>query len=144
MARDREGVVISRTQKELSMHATAEWVGGDLLKLATRGKEFFTDQKPEEPADPSPVDYFVAAYAGCVGYFASKILRRKGIEPKGLKVEVKGFFAEEPHRIGSLEVAVTIPSQVSAELHELVKRSAETCTIHHTLQHPPSITFSYR
>ena len=125
------------------MHATATWISGDQLELSVRGKTYITDQQSGEVADPSPADFFLASYAGCIGFYAAKILRRKGFEPEGLRVLVKGHFSENPHRLGALEASVTLPSGLSPELREMAQRAAESCLIHHTLQHPPQITFSY-
>lgn len=125
------------------MQATAIWLNEDRLEMQTRGMKFITDQKPGDPADPSPVDYMVASYAGCIGYFIAKFLRRKGFEPKNLKVTVEGKYVEGPHRIGSFEVNVELPPGIPQDWHELVKRSAEGCTIHHTLAHPSTTTFNY-
>jgi len=125
------------------MHATATWLSEDRLEMKTRGMSFYTDQKPGEPAEPSPVDYLAASLAGCVGFFVARILRRKGFEPRGLLVSVTGTMAENPHRIGTFEVLVDLPPGMPSELLEMAKRAAETCTIHHTLQHPPKMTFTY-
>lgn len=125
------------------MQATAHWVEGDKLEMRTRGNSYFTDQKPGEPADPSPVDYLAASLAGCVGFFVARLLRRKGFEPQGLSVSVTGAMTENPHRIGAFDIVVDLPPDLTPELQAMAKRAAEACTIHHTLQHPPTMKFTY-
>ena len=58
-------------------------------------------------------------------------------------MSVNGAYVENPHRIRSFDIAVELPKGLSPELVEVAKRAAETCTIHHTLQHPPKMTFTY-
>ncbi len=125
------------------MQATARWISEDKLEMRTRGNAYFTDQKPGEPADPSPVDYLAASLAGCVGFFVARFLRRKGFEPRGLSVDVTGTMAEGPHRIGAFDIQVHLPAGLPPDLREVAQRAAESCTIHHTLQHPPEIRFTY-
>jgi uncharacterized OsmC-like protein len=125
------------------MKASAHWVGGDRLEMRTRGNSYYTDQKPGEPAEPSPVDYLAASLAGCVGFFVARFLSRKGFEPKGLSVSVTGTMAENPHRIGAFDIVVDLPAGLPPDLQEVARRAAETCTIHHTLQHPPVMRFTY-
>lgn len=56
-----------------------------------------------------------------------------------LTLEVKWTFAENPHRVGAMDVRFTWPSLPANRL-EAAKRVSEMCTIHATLQHPPTIS----
>jgi putative redox protein len=125
------------------MQASAEWVEDTRFEMKTPNGSFFVGPKPGGPDDPSPVEYLAASLAGCVGHFVAKFLGRRGFEPKGLKVSVSGTMAENPHRIGAFEIVVNLPKGLPPELQEVAKRAAETCTVHHTLQHPPKMTFTY-
>jgi putative redox protein len=125
------------------MQSIAVWVGENRFEVATPNGSFFIGPKPGEPDNPSSVEYLAASLAGCVGYFVAKFLGRRGVEPKGLKVSVAGTMAESPHRIGSFDIVVDLPKGLAPELQEVARRAAETCTIHHTLQHPPKMTFTY-
>ncbi len=127
------------------MQATALWIKDDQLELETKGKKFMTSQCQgrEEDCHPSPVDYFAASYAACVGYFVSQYLLRKKYDCKGLKVEVKGENAENPHRIGKLMVEVYLPAGLPEQAKKVAKAAAEGCTIHHTLTNTPQIIFNY-
>jgi putative redox protein len=52
---------------------------------------------------------------------------------------VRWTFADDPHRVGSMQLIFTWPSLPANRL-PAAKRVAETCTIHATLMHPPTIT----
>jgi uncharacterized OsmC-like protein len=56
-----------------------------------------------------------------------------------LTIDVKWTFAEDPHRVGCMDVRFTWPSLPPNRL-EAAKRVSEMCTIHATLHHPPVIT----
>jgi uncharacterized OsmC-like protein len=61
------------------------------------------------------------------------------LEAGDLTVDVKWAFAEDPHRVGSYDVRFTWPSLPTNRL-EAAKRVSEMCTVHATLNHPPTIT----
>jgi putative redox protein len=125
------------------MQATAIWLSENRFEIKTRNNSFFIGPKPGGPADPFSVDYFTASLAGCVGYYVAKFLSRKGFDPNGLEVSVTGSMVENPHRIGAFDIVVDLPPGLPPELQEVAKRAAESCPIHHTLQHPPRMMFTY-
>lgn len=55
-----------------------------------------------------------------------------------LAIEVGWSFAEDPHRVGSMDVDVIWPS-LPAERRNAAVRAAGLCTITKTLEHPPRI-----
>ena len=54
-------------------------------------------------------------------------------------IEVKWAFAEEPHRVGSIDMKVEWPSLPAAR-QTAAKRVADMCAIHASLAHPPALT----
>ena len=56
-----------------------------------------------------------------------------------MTIDVSWTFAEDPHRVGAMELRFQWPSLPPNRL-EAAKRVAEMCTIHATLHHPPTIT----
>lgn len=55
-----------------------------------------------------------------------------------LTIDVSWTFADNPHRVDSFDVRFAWPSLPAKRL-DAAKRVAELCTIHATLQHPPTI-----
>jgi uncharacterized OsmC-like protein len=55
-----------------------------------------------------------------------------------LALEVHWTFADDPHRVGEIRVALDWPS-LPANRRRAAERAAELCTIHATLMHPPKI-----
>jgi uncharacterized OsmC-like protein len=60
------------------------------------------------------------------------------IQGDDIVMDVSWTFADDPHRVGSYDVRFTWPSLDPTRL-EAAKRVAEMCTVHATLQHPPTI-----
>lgn len=58
-----------------------------------------------------------------------------------LAVEVRWQFAEDPHRVGAIQLTFDWPSLPEKRI-TAAKRAAELCTIHVTLHHPPQMSIS--
>lgn len=65
------------------------------------------------------------------------------LDATDLSIEVKWAFADDPHRVGSIDMRFDWPSLPANRL-EAAKRVSEMCTIHATLHHPPAITIDGR
>jgi uncharacterized OsmC-like protein len=63
------------------------------------------------------------------------------LDASDLSIEVAWTFAEDPHRVGAMDMRFAWPSLPANRL-EAAKRVAELCTIHATLHHPPTITIA--
>ena len=61
------------------------------------------------------------------------------LDSEDIVVDVRWEFAEEPHRIGTIEMKIDWPS-LSPERQSAASRVAELCAIHATLMHSPSVT----
>ncbi len=60
-----------------------------------------------------------------------------------LAIEVRWAFAEQPHRVGGIEVTLEWPS-LPENRREAAKRAAKLCPVHATLSIPPTITTTHR
>jgi uncharacterized OsmC-like protein len=56
-----------------------------------------------------------------------------------LAVEVRWSFAEDPHRVGEMQMRLDWPSLPAAR-NRVARRVAALCAIHATLHHPPTVT----
>jgi uncharacterized OsmC-like protein len=54
-------------------------------------------------------------------------------------VDVKWTFAEDPHRVGSIDMKIEWPS-LPPQRQSAAKRVADMCALHATFEHPPSLT----
>lgn len=53
-------------------------------------------------------------------------------------IEVKWTFADDPHRVGSIDMKVEWPS-LPPQRQSAAKRVADMCAIHATFEHPPQL-----
>ena len=56
----------------------------------------------------------------------------------GLAVTCNYCWAENPHRVGAIELRVAAPEMPAAKLAAF-QRVLERCTVHNTLLHPPIV-----
>jgi putative redox protein len=120
---------------------TAAYVAGDRLVMDVRGHALFSDQPASaggEDTAPTPTEIFLAGLAGCVTYYAERYLRRSGLRADGLEVSLEYAWAENPHRVGEIELTVDAPG-LTPEREEAFSRVVERCAVHNTLHQPPMV-----
>ncbi|MEO5567785.1 MAG: OsmC family protein [Gemmatimonadaceae bacterium] len=87
----------------------------------------------------SPFHMLAGGLAYCTFSVLHSWASHARISASDLSIDVKWTFAEDPHRVGAMDIRFTWPS-LSANRIEAAKRVAEMCTIHATLHNPPTIT----
>jgi uncharacterized OsmC-like protein len=121
---------------------------GNQFEIDVRGHQVWVDQPRREDrgsgeAGPTPTELFVASLAACVGYYAAAFLRRQGLPYQGLRVDCDwAMRASQPARVGRVELRVTPPGAVPAELRAALHAAMEECTVHNSLRQPPPVTVS--
>lgn len=120
---------------------TVRHTGGDRLVATVRNHHVSSDQPVEdggEDSAPTPTELFVVSLASCVAFFAERFLRRHRLPADGLAVSCAYEWAENPHRVGMLELTVDAPG-LPEDKRVALERVVEHCTIHNTLLHPPEV-----
>ena len=115
--------------------------GADRLSVSVRGHMLYSDQPVEDGGGdtaPTPTEIFLAGLAGCVAFYAERFLRRNGLTTEGLAVTCRYEWAENPHRIGGIDLDVEAPG-LSDEKQAAFRRVIEHCTVHNTLRQPPVV-----
>ncbi len=118
--------------------------GGDRLKVDIRGHEVYTDQPVADGGQDTaatPTELFVAGLAACIAYYAERFLRRNQLTTDGLRVTCDFRWAENPHRVGAIDVLVDAPGLTAAK-RAAFERVIEHCAVHSTLRHPPQVTIT--
>lgn len=122
------------------------YAGGDRLNVEMRGHEVHTDQPAADGGEdtaPTPTELFVAGLAACIAYYAERFLRRNALTTDGLRVTCDYRWAENPHRVGAIDVFVDAPGLTPAK-RTAFGRVIEHCAVHSTLRHPPQVTITTR
>ncbi len=97
-----------------------------------------TIEAPSAEHSFSPFQMFAGGLAICTWSILASWGSNAGIAADDLVIEVRWTFAEEPHRIGALEVRFHWPA-LPAQRRAAAKRVAALCPIHQTLHHPPDV-----
>lgn len=117
-------------------------VSDDSLRLeATPGP--MTVEASSADQQYSPFHMLASGLAYCTYSILHSWAENKSLSPDGLTVDVAWQFAEKPHRVGAMQVSFQWPS-LPADRVEAAKRVAALCTVHKTLEHPPTITIEVK
>jgi uncharacterized OsmC-like protein len=116
--------------------------GGARFDVTSGRHTIVTDQPVEDggsDAGMSPVELFVGSLGSCVAYFVGRYCARHQIPCEGFTVDVEWSYAEQPHRVGAVELRVNLPSAVTPEQREKLLKVAHGCTVHQSLAVPPKV-----
>jgi putative redox protein len=121
---------------------TVTWDGGVRFTADVRGHKLTVDQPPQgggQDAGPMPLELLPASLATCVALYVQQFLVTRGLDAAGMQVQVAAKGAANPNRIGRFEVMVSVPNGVPERYRDALIRTAQSCTVHHTLMHTPEI-----
>lgn len=129
------------------MKLSVSYHGGMRHDIVSGRHRVVTDQPVEDggqDAGLSPVELFVGSVASCVGYFVGRFCTRHGIPADGLSVEADWTMAEQPHRVGRVELFIHLSHPVTHEMQERLLKVAHGCTVHQSLMIAPTIDIKLR
>jgi uncharacterized OsmC-like protein len=115
---------------------------GDRFAIAIRGHVIHVDQPVADGGTdtaPTPVELFVASLASCVAHYARGYLVRHDLPTDGLHVDVSWEMVKTPYRVGSVDLALTLPEGVPEELRQRLLAVASHCTVHNSIENTPDI-----
>lgn len=95
-----------------------------------------------EPRDPSLVfsamEMFAVSMALCTFSVLASYAEQIDADTKDVVVGIRWDYAEDPARIGRIEMAIDWPALPESRRHA-AERAAAHCTLHNTLEQPPSV-----
>jgi putative redox protein len=112
-----------------------------------RGHRITLDQPIEDggsDAGMTPVEAFIASLGSCIAYFAVMFCQRRKISADSLHVELDWEWAEDPHRIGSIKVDVSLPAKLDEAQRAGLLRMVKGCTVHNTIRNQPKMAFTIK
>lgn len=115
---------------------------GDQFELAIRDHRLRVDQPCSDGGEdtaPTPTELFVSSLVACVAFYARRYLARHGLPTDGLRAEADFLFAERPTRVGEIDLRLHIPDCVPEESRARLLAVASHCTVHNTLENPPTV-----
>jgi len=87
----------------------------------------------------SPYQMFASGLAVCTFGVLQSWGSNVGISADDLAIDVSWSFAENPHRVGAIELTYDWPS-LPPDRVRVAQRVAELCPLHKTLTHSPDVT----
>jgi putative redox protein len=124
------------------MKLTAAYHGGTRYDITSGKHRVVTDQPGTDggqDAGMSPVELFVGSVASCVAYFVGRFCARHNISRDGLSIDAEWAMAENPHRIGRIDIAIHLPHRISPGQKERLLKVAHGCTVHQSLAVPAGV-----
>lgn len=133
--------------------------GESMARSTTEANAFkiFMDEPPElggRNGAPSPLDFILAAHAGCLNYMTFFIAKELGIPVSGTEISVKGVLdpgkfagTDRSVRAGyqSLDVTIHIKSPASPEQIARLKSEIETrCPVSDNLANPTPVNITMK
>jgi uncharacterized OsmC-like protein len=91
----------------------------------------------------SPFHMLASSLATCTLSVLHSWATNAKIPADDLAIEVGWTFAEDPHRVGTMEVDLQWPS-LPENRRAAAQRVADLCTVKVTLKHPPEVTTAVR
>ncbi len=86
----------------------------------------------------SPFHMLASGLAFCTFSVLASWASNAKLSPDDIAVEVRWDFAEDPHRLGNIEMKIDWPS-LPPQRQNAACRVAEQCAIHATLSHSPTL-----
>jgi putative redox protein len=123
------------------MEVIARYMEDSKFEVTARGQRVICDQPIDNGGSNqgmSPPEFLLASLAACAAYYATQYLKTRGLPADDLKVRVIAEKAEQPARLASFQIEVTM--QGLDDRHQAgMLRAVKTCLIHNTLLGRPSI-----
>ncbi|WP_087038150.1 OsmC family protein [Thermococcus litoralis] len=134
--------------KDMTIKVVGERLSPTKMKVKAGNFEITIDKIGGEA--PSPVEYLLAALAGCLNIVATLVAKDMGIQIEDLSVEVEGvlnpgkFMTGEGEKAGYKEIKTKIKVKTDADeetLKKWLEKVEERCPVTDNLTSPTPISF---
>lgn len=123
------------------MRLSVKHEGNVRFTASCRGHEITMDQPLDNHGDDAgmtPPEIFASSLAGCVGFYVAQYCKKAGLATEGLRIDMDWKMAQEPYRIGSIDMQIVLPG-LPENRQRAIHKVAETCLLHATLLHAPQM-----
>jgi uncharacterized OsmC-like protein len=84
---------------------------------------------------PTSSELFLASLSSCVTVFVADYCRRTDLDASGLTVDVSYVRTEDPVSMTDIEVTINLPNAEVGDRLEAIRRVAEHCPVHETVEY---------
>jgi uncharacterized OsmC-like protein len=104
------------------------WLDGVRFEAVVGDHRLLLDQPVDEGGTDegvTPLQCLAVSLGSCLAYFVVRFCTRHHLRPEGLSVTVGWEYAERPHRIGELRVAIAYRGDLEPAMRERLLQVAE-------------------
>jgi uncharacterized OsmC-like protein len=113
---------------------------GKAFELRVRGHALTVDMSKEEGGSDkglNPVELLAGSLGACIAIMVQTYCDRHGYGDVSASLTLE--LADDPKRVGSIVIDLELPKDFPEDRKPAVKRLAELCPVHETLQHMPTV-----
>ena len=115
---------------------------GTQFQIGVRGHQVTSDMAVRDGGQdqgPSPVELLAGALGTCIAMIVQSYCDSHGYTDGDVGVSLTFELSDKPKRVEAIVVDVELPADVPEDRHVVIRRLAEKCPIHATLQNPPRV-----
>jgi putative redox protein len=115
---------------------------GKAFEVRVRRHALTVDMSREEGgADqgPNPVELLAGSLGACIAIMVQTYCDRHGYTDGDVGASLTIELADDPKRVGAIVIDLELPRDFPEDRKPAVKRLAELCPVHQTLQHMPTV-----
>jgi putative redox protein len=114
---------------------------GFAFDIRVRGHQLTCDLSEKDGGQdrgPSPAELLAASLGACTAMMIQGYCQGHGHEGDvGVSLTIE--LANDPKRVGSIVIDVELPAAVPKDKLDVIRRVAEHCPVHQTLNNPPQM-----
>jgi uncharacterized OsmC-like protein len=114
--------------------------------IQVRGRDVTSDMSTEDGGRSSgftPAELLAGSLGACIAMMVQGYCDRHGYTDGDVGVNLTFELADSPKRVGAIVIDVELPNGVPEDRLDVVKRIAERCSVHETLNHPPRVDVEF-
>lgn len=116
--------------------------GGRKVDVHMEGMVIHTDQPVKDGGQgsaPTPSQLFLASIASCAGYYALIFCEKRGIDTRGMGLEMRLAKDDTTKLIRTMTLVLTLPDHFPEKYRPAILKAMDACWVKKHLVDPPRI-----
>ncbi len=101
--------------------------------------ELGTEDIEGKDRGPNPTELLVGSLGSCIAIMVNSYCKSHGYTDGKVGISMTYQLADKPKRIDSIVIDLEVPADVPESRMEAIKRVANLCPVHSTLENPPNV-----
>lgn len=128
------------------MHVEVDQIAGRRFAIRARGLEIVVDDTAERggPGDGfRPTELLLGGLGACMMGTMITFARNQDIPIRSVHMELDDEEVPHPERVGRIAITMQVEAEATERQIQSLRRVAQACKIHNTLQRPPEFSFTF-